>query len=272
MRPLLAARSMQATFFVNSGRIGHPGSLSAAELESLARDGNEIGGHTINHPHLLAQDAEAQRLEICADRAALRALGFEVESFAYPFGEHDRALEALVEQCGYASGRGAGGLHMRGIFFPIAETIPPRDPYSTRTPGSLRREHRFEDIERWIVRVERGRGGWVQIVFHDLCDGCNEYSTPLATVERLLDWLDAERAAGRLEVRTVAEVIHGRAPRRETEERIRACRTNEPGEHENSTEVPWEEEKNGHAACETKGSSMPDSTCSTCICSRTSPG
>ncbi|HVK66863.1 MAG TPA: DUF2127 domain-containing protein [Polyangium sp.] len=215
IRPMLAAHAMHATFFVNSGFIGRPGSLSVAELEGLARDGNEIGGHTIDHPHLLTQDAEAQRLEICGDRTALRALGFEAESFAYPFGEHDRALEAIVEQCGYTSGRGAGGLHMRGLFSPIAETIPPRDPYATRTPGSLRREHRFEDVERWIRRVERDGGGWAQIVLHDICDGCNEYSTPPATVERLLDWLDSERAAGRLDVRTIAEVIRGDAPRRE---------------------------------------------------------
>ncbi|MDI1430095.1 DUF2127 domain-containing protein [Polyangium sorediatum] len=215
IRPMLAAHAMHATFFVNSGFIGRPGNLSAAELEGLARDGNEIGGHTIDHPHLLTQDAEAQRLEICGDRAALRALGFEAESFAYPFGEHDRALEAIVEQCGYVSGRGAGGLHMRGLFSPIAETIPPRDPYATRTPGSLRREHRFEDVERWLRRVERDGGGWAQIVLHDICDGCDEYSTPPATVEHLLDWLDSERAAGRLDVRTVAEVIRGNAPRRE---------------------------------------------------------
>src|SRR5690606_24950883 len=46
---VMNAHGMAGTFFVNSGNIGDPGFLTKAQLDSLAANGHEIGGHSLNH-------------------------------------------------------------------------------------------------------------------------------------------------------------------------------------------------------------------------------
>src|SRR5262249_19130169 len=50
--PLLQARDMTATFYINSGFIGDATHLSVADLQTLEAAGNEIGGHTIDHANI----------------------------------------------------------------------------------------------------------------------------------------------------------------------------------------------------------------------------
>src|SRR5262245_58744195 len=51
-RPILQAHGMHATFFVNSGFVGTADHMSWSQLGDLVVDGNEIGGHTIDHANL----------------------------------------------------------------------------------------------------------------------------------------------------------------------------------------------------------------------------
>src|ERR1700754_650219 len=65
---LLKAHSLRGTFFLNSGTIGKPGYLTLPQVDAIARDGHEIAGHTVNHPHLdELSDAEIAR-QVCGDR------------------------------------------------------------------------------------------------------------------------------------------------------------------------------------------------------------
>src|SRR5688572_27029616 len=71
LRSILSDRGMHGTFFVNSGRIGLPGYMTLAELQSLAADGHEIAGHTVSHLDLATADLAEQKRQICNDRVAL---------------------------------------------------------------------------------------------------------------------------------------------------------------------------------------------------------
>src|SRR5688572_22648241 len=51
---LTEARGMRAVFYVNSGRVGQPGSMSLQQLQTLEAAGHEIAGHTISHARLAA--------------------------------------------------------------------------------------------------------------------------------------------------------------------------------------------------------------------------
>ena len=77
-RDALGSHGMHATFFVNSGRPGKNGFLTYAQLHQLEADGNEIGGHTIDHVDLPTLGPDDQKREICDDRADLLAHGFTV--------------------------------------------------------------------------------------------------------------------------------------------------------------------------------------------------
>ncbi|WP_437964641.1 polysaccharide deacetylase family protein [Sorangium sp. So ce260] len=221
-RSILAEHRMHATFFVNSGRLDRPGYLTVAQLRALASDGHEIGGHSIDHARLPGLPAREQRRQICDDRRALLALGFDVSNFAYPAGDHDSVSAELVRSCGYDSARRAGGLGLPPcLFCARAETIPPRDPMVTRTPGSLRSGHHLPGIQALVGRAQQD-GGWIQLTFHHVCDACQDYSISREDLSTLLGWLAGEREAGRAVVLTVRQVIRGvRGTERQPSKRTR---------------------------------------------------
>src|SRR5580700_5799503 len=84
---MLAQRGLNATFFVNSGRINASGYMTQGQVLSIQAQGNEIAGHTISHPDLPTISVDEQQRQICNDRVALLALGFPVTDFAYPYGD-----------------------------------------------------------------------------------------------------------------------------------------------------------------------------------------
>lgn len=207
---LLRARGMHATFYVNSARPGKARYLSLAQLHAIQQAGGEIGGHTIDHVELPAVGPDEQRRQVCDDRASLLAQGFAVTDFAYPFGAHDPAVEQVVSGCGYQSARTTSGVRSpRGCNgCPAAETIPPADPFATRTPDSVHTDTPLSDLTGYVDQAVAAGGGWVQVVMHHVCDGCNRDSIAPATLAAFLDHL-ASRAADGVEVRTVHEVIGG---------------------------------------------------------------
>jgi peptidoglycan/xylan/chitin deacetylase (PgdA/CDA1 family) len=212
-RSLFAAHGMQATFYVNTSRIGGTGFLSWAQLEALNSDGHEIAGHTLDHVDLTTVDATEARRQVCDDRSNLRARGFIVHSFAYPYGAYDSTAMTIVRDCGYASGRGAFGL--RNITSttdtrPYAETIPPSDQYAIQTPCCIRSDTPLSALQNYVMNAEVGGGGWVPFVLHRICDGCGEPSIRPGTLDAFLDWLKPRAVQGTI-VRTVHQVISGDA-------------------------------------------------------------
>jgi peptidoglycan/xylan/chitin deacetylase (PgdA/CDA1 family) len=75
---------MPATFYVVSGAVDAPGYLTREQLRTIAAQGQEIGGHTVTHPHLRSTGSPDEvRRQICGDRTTLANWGFRVTSFAY---------------------------------------------------------------------------------------------------------------------------------------------------------------------------------------------
>src|SRR5262245_31222832 len=68
VRETLAKYHLHATFYIVSGFIGKDGYMSADQIRDLYVDGNEIGGHSLNHLELPTLDGADLRREICQDR------------------------------------------------------------------------------------------------------------------------------------------------------------------------------------------------------------
>jgi peptidoglycan/xylan/chitin deacetylase (PgdA/CDA1 family) len=202
---VLSAQGLHATYYINSGPVGDSTHLSWTQLTDLAAAGNEIAGHTITHANIKKLKPAPARQEVCGDRVALFNHGFAPVSFAYPFGSFDASSEQIVAACGYNSGRGVSGVDGRRVF---AETIPPADPYATRTPANVKSGTTLATVESYVTDAEQHGGGWVQIVIHHLCDHCDAYSMTLSDFTAFVAWLAPRSANGTL-VRTTAEVIGG---------------------------------------------------------------
>jgi peptidoglycan/xylan/chitin deacetylase (PgdA/CDA1 family) len=204
--PILAAHGMHGTFFAVSNLIGTSDYMTWSQLDALSADGNEIGGHTLDHRNLTTVSLSEARRQVCADRNALLSHGFAVTDFAYPYGSFNSNVESIVQQCGYNSARTVLW-NDAPCSNPCTESIPPRDPYAT-TIVAFGGDQTLTDIENTIMTAET-YGGWAQIVIHRVCDACSSSGDMRpADLSALLDWL-APRAAHGTVVKTVQEVIGG---------------------------------------------------------------
>lgn len=77
--------------------------LDPDEARELAASGAfSIGAHSISHASLPALTDADKRREVGDSRSACEQLiGHAVTSFAYPFGDRDRATERVVAECGF---------------------------------------------------------------------------------------------------------------------------------------------------------------------------
>ncbi len=215
---MLAAQILQqygfhATFYVNSELLNGDGRLSFAQLRLLESSGHEIGGHTGDHMDLVTVDVPERQRQVCADRIALsRVLGHPLRSFAYPYGASDAATERVVQECGYSSARTVGGLTSPPDCrkcTPI-QAAPPRDRFRVRTSYSFVSTTPIGNAEEAITRTMQHGGGWIPLVFHQVCDNCSRLSIRPARFQSLLGWISRHRADG-VEVRTVGTVVGGKA-------------------------------------------------------------
>jgi peptidoglycan/xylan/chitin deacetylase (PgdA/CDA1 family) len=215
---MLAARGMKGTFYVNSNRIGLEGFLSWAQLEALAADGHEIGGHGLDHLDITQLSSESALRQIEEDRNELMTRGFAAQSFAYPFGSYDSNSESIVRDSGYSSGRGAWGL--RNITAekddrPYAESVPPPDPFALKTPCCISSSTPLSALDSYVEQAEKRGGGWLPFVLHRLCDGCGDSpaaSIGTGTFGGFLTWLEQRSVTGTV-VRPVADVMAQRSAR-----------------------------------------------------------
>lgn len=112
--PVLAARSIPATLFAVSDRLGRSNDwmtrrgfperalLSAAQLRELQSAGFTIGSHTKTHARLTELERERVADEVASSKAVLEdALGREVAYFAYPYGLMNDSVRRAVVDAGY---------------------------------------------------------------------------------------------------------------------------------------------------------------------------
>jgi peptidoglycan/xylan/chitin deacetylase (PgdA/CDA1 family) len=210
---LLPAHHLTATVYANSGLLddyGYRGRMSLSQLTDLAERGVEIGGHTVDHANLTQESRARARREVCGDRDQLRAWGFHVVSFAYPYASADPDVLRLPRVCGYLSARSVGGVVCPGCT--AAETYPPRNRYSLRTPDPVEAQTSLRELKRQVTTAERSSSAatpqWLIHNFHHICDGCSKNAVSEHRLAAFMDWLSRRPAS--TAVRTVGAVmLHG---------------------------------------------------------------
>ncbi len=203
-RSLLSSHGMNATFYVNSSKLGTDSDyMTWSQVDALAADGNEIGGHTAFHVDLPRTDPTEAKREVCNDRVNLVDRGYSARSFAYPFGAFNAAAETVVSDCGFNSARTTNQ-----FVPPPSETIPPQDPYAIRVAGSAGSGISPSKLESYVTKVEQTGGGWAPLVFHQICNACDPNAISQSDLAAFLDWLQPRAANGTI-VKTVGDVIGG---------------------------------------------------------------
>ena len=208
------ARPMHATWLVNTGPIlAHdPAKLTVAQVQAIFNDGNEVGGHTLDHVNVQPLPVAEARNQVCTDRNNLLDMGVQPTTLAYPFASFDSGSEDVAHFCNYNDASATAGLTLKG---PAANTIPPADPYAIRTVPAVKKSTKLTTIEQYVTNAEafaQAHGSaWVIFVFHHLCDAhasCGPYVISPAKFGAFLDFL-AGQAANGVVVKTMAGVMDG---------------------------------------------------------------
>jgi len=200
VRSILTENDLRATFYIVSGITGSQGYMTADQLRDLHNDGNEIGGHTLSHTKLSEVRGADLKREVCQDRLNLLAYGFEITSFAYPFGYYDEEATQVVKDCGYNNARIVTG---------GPEVVPPGDAFALQAMPYIVQDTDFSKMFRYVQEVAGEGGGWAIFVFHHVCDGCDQYSIDLDTFTNFANWLARQRDKNGLVIKTIDEVIGG---------------------------------------------------------------
>ncbi|MDD3531536.1 MAG: polysaccharide deacetylase family protein [Candidatus Pacebacteria bacterium] len=107
--PLLKKHRYTAAFFVFTNPIGsNKNFITWDELREMRDAGMTIGSHSRSHPYLTTlSDPTKLWNEIAGSKERLeKELGVPVTEFAYPFGQYNPSIVAMVEKSGYKSARG----------------------------------------------------------------------------------------------------------------------------------------------------------------------
>jgi peptidoglycan/xylan/chitin deacetylase (PgdA/CDA1 family) len=212
--PMFSSRGMAGTYYLNSALVGSSSFyMNWSQINDLAGAGAEIGGHTLHHTDLTSVSRSTAVTEVCQDRQNLIARGFSVTSFAYPYASVDSTAESVVAECGYASGRGVGGVRSGNICTdcPWAESVPPVDPMWLQTPEPTASNTTLAQLQAYVTNAENNGGGWIILTIHGVCTSCGSDGLNPATLAAFLDWLGPRAASGTL-VRTVGDVMNPGPP------------------------------------------------------------
>lgn len=206
---------LPATFYVVTAWVDQPGYLSQLDLADLRMEGHEIGAHTTTHQDLAQLPAAEVERQVCNSRQTLDEWGYDPVSFAYPFTSTNATSEAVVERCGFDTGRTLGGLRSATgcSGCPIAESFSPKDPYMLKAPAQVNGSWTLQDLKDQVTDARAVGGGWVPLTFHDVCEDPGTKRCPASKsidpelFEEFVEWLaEYEKVPeNRTEVATVGD-------------------------------------------------------------------
>jgi peptidoglycan/xylan/chitin deacetylase (PgdA/CDA1 family) len=169
--PEIKDRGMNATLYMTAGALGGHSHwlaplgasdipmLQTEQLIELAAEGCEIGAHSMSHPQLDCVPLHQAAYEIQQSKDVLeQVLGRSVNSFAYPYGYHDRKVRELVVTAGYSSASAVRNAlsHTEDDRFALARvtveanfTVDQIDRIVSRNSIALARRHELMRTRLW---------------------------------------------------------------------------------------------------------------------------
>jgi peptidoglycan/xylan/chitin deacetylase (PgdA/CDA1 family) len=221
----LQPHGMHGTFYIVTGSTGvNSGAMTWSQLSDMYNNGNDVGGHTVDHIDLTSSSYTTQQktAEVCDNYQALAQHGLNPASFAYPYGAYNSAAESIVQGCGFSTARITGGLDRNGVGAgPVyAGTIPPKDSYAVPTVynGGGSAPYTLSYLENSVTAAAQNGGGWVPFVFHEICSQTYDPSnynycstswapTEIDTFNAFLDWLQNAGQPGGAPAGTVVQTV-----------------------------------------------------------------
>jgi len=167
----LHTHNLKGVFYVNSRRVGDSGRLTEQQLRDIGDMGHEIGSHTKRHTKLSTQTYSQQKKHICDDRNLLLEWGYNVTTFAFPYGADTPEAFELLGLCGFNGARDSGGIRTNTscLRCPKSDNIPPSDPQQIRSV-SYRSVMGVQGLKWYVEQADadpKYTNGVLTFIFHE---------------------------------------------------------------------------------------------------------
>lgn len=179
--PIFNAAGMRITEYIITGFIDKPGRVTLANVKTMSLMGHEIGAHTRSHPYLTKVSGAQAIQEICGSRKDLIDRGITPYTFAYPEGDMNADVEAIVREAGFSGARVTKpGLNSSAS-----------DIFALRYLG-------VDVVQSW-PKVKQAideaiqKQGWLILVFHRVDEDGNPISVRHEEIQQIVDYVRAKK-------------------------------------------------------------------------------
>jgi peptidoglycan/xylan/chitin deacetylase (PgdA/CDA1 family) len=132
--PILKKFGYKGSFYPIVDQIGLSGRMTWKDLETLYKEGNEIGSHTYSHKSLYSLGEKEIEAELKNSKEALRK--FNANTLSYPFGDYDERVKKIAEKY-YLGARACGDIIGKEADLGINGKNPDRFSLKTLPIGEL---------------------------------------------------------------------------------------------------------------------------------------
>jgi len=178
--PILQQSSIAATHYIISGYLDnsqYPHYMNLGQVRELERAGHEIGCHTVSHRHLLQEPVSLVESEVFLSKAFLSGRGFQVTTFAYPYGEYDDRVLDVVRRAGFSGARGVGRGYNDGSTDKLLLNVQPVKSSTTA-----------REVVGWIEKAVADKT-WLILMFHQVDYESREWSTTPEILREIVDFI-----------------------------------------------------------------------------------
>ncbi len=189
--PIMQDNGLVGTFYVVSTHVNASGVhyMNYEQLETLEDAGNEIGCHSMTHPHLNSVSTAQLQEEIVGAKQNLTSQGFTINNFAFPFGQGwDNSTVDDMVKANYHTGR----LYVNNYPGSVGsyQTIPYTDASehiagyaAVNDPGASPLIMNLTLLELFVDDIYSRPNSWGVITFHNVFADPSTHDESISTAD-----------------------------------------------------------------------------------------
>jgi peptidoglycan/xylan/chitin deacetylase (PgdA/CDA1 family) len=188
--PIFDAAGLKTTQYIITENVGTDSYVTWDEVQTMLNNGHEIGNHTRTHPFLTTLTQTGMQDEIVGAQQDFQQHGLTPVTVAYPYGDYDERVEAVVKAAGFRGARSSDlGYDCNLLFTSESVCLRSDDPLFLESQAAeADMNTTISNITGWIDYAVANKL-WLIILLHRVDEDGNPISVPHELLQQTADYL-----------------------------------------------------------------------------------